>query len=82
MTKYFVLRPHALLSSLNSTQRFGEDNVVVVPMAILDEISLMKDLSPAKDRIRREVLRYIRSLLDKGVLTDKGYRQKTVVYLE
>lgn len=76
MTKYFVLRPHALLSSLNSTQRFGEDNVVVVPMAILDEISSMKDLSPAKDRIRREVLRYIRSLLDKGVLTDKGYRQE------
>lgn len=61
MTKYFVLRPHALLSSYDSTMRFGEDNVVVVPLAVIDEITDMKDLSIEKDKIKRRVLEYISS---------------------
>lgn len=42
MTKMFVLRPNALLSSENSTQMFGNDNVVVIPRAVLDEVQSRK----------------------------------------
>ncbi len=76
MTKYFVLRPHAVLSSYDSLQRFGEDNVVIVPMAVIDEINSFKDLSLEKEKIRRKVLRYLRSALSEGVLTDTGYQQE------
>lgn len=76
MTKYFVLRPHALLSSYDSTQHFGEDNVVIVPLAVIDEVSAMQDLSQEKRKVKRHVLKYIRSLLDKGVLEPNGYKQE------
>lgn len=74
--KYFVLRPHAILSSYDSLKRFGEDNIVIVPMAVVDEINAMKDLSPEKSKIRKHVLRYIKSLMDKGVATEEGYKQE------
>lgn len=74
MTKYFVLRPHALLSSYDSTMRFGEDNVVVVPLAVIDEITDMKDLSIEKDKIKRRVLEYISSF-DYEKLTTTGVHQ-------
>ncbi len=73
--KCFVLRPHAILSSYDSLKRFGEDNIVIVPMAVVDEINAMKDLSPEKSKIRKHVLRYIKSLMDEGVATEKGYKQ-------
>ena len=76
MTKYFVLRPHALLSSYDSLQRFGQDNVVVVPMAVIDEVANFKELSLEKEKIRRSVLGYLRSLLKDGILTEKGYQQE------
>lgn len=75
MTKYFVLRPHALLSSYDSTLRFGEDNVVVVPMAVIDEISNMRDLSIEKNKIKRRILEYISSF-DYHELTTVGVKQK------
>ena len=74
MTKYFVLRPHALLSSYDSTMRFGEDNVVVVPLAVIDEITDMKDLSIEKGKIKRRVLEYISSF-DYEELTTTGVHQ-------
>ena len=76
MTKYFVLRPHAILSSYDSLHRFGEDNVVVVPLAVIDEINAMHDLSPEKSKIRKAALKYIRSLMDKGVTSENGYKQE------
>lgn len=76
MTKCFVLRPHALLSSYDSLHRFGDDNVVIVATAVIDEINAMKDLSPEKSRIRKHVLKYIKSLMDKGVASDAGYKQE------
>lgn len=76
MTKYFVLRPHVLLSSYDCLLRFGEDNTIVVPMAVIDEVANMKDLSLEKAKIRKHVLEYIRSLLDKGILSDDGCVQE------
>lgn len=75
MTKYFVLRPHALLSSYNSTLRFGEDNVVVVPLAVIDEISDMRNLSIEKNKIKRRILEYVSSF-DYKELTTTGVRQE------
>lgn len=75
MSKYFVLRPHALLSSYDSTLRFGEDNVVVVPLAIIDEIADMKNLSIEKSKIKRRVLEYISSF-DYKELTTTGVKQQ------
>ena len=76
MTKYFVVRPHAILSSYDSLHRFGEDNVVVVPLAVIDEINSMHDLSPEKSKIRNAALKYLRSLMDKGVTSENGFKQE------
>lgn len=77
MTKTFVLRPNALLASANITQRFGNDNIVVIPMAVIDEVSSMKGLSIEKERIRREIMEYLRSfnyneLIESGVKQSNG----------
>ncbi len=76
MTKYFVLRPHALLSSEDSLQKFGEDNVIVVPLAIVDEVQSMKNLNPEKAKVRGIILKYLRKAAKNGALTDKGYVQE------
>lgn len=74
MTKMFVLRPNALLSSENSTQMFGNDNVVVIPRAVLDEVQSRKNLSSEKAKIRRRVMEYIRSY-NYNELTSNGVKQ-------
>lgn len=76
MTKYFVLRPHALLSSEDSLQKFGEDNVIVVPLAVIDEIQSMKNLNPEKSKVRGIILKYLRKAAKNGALTDEGYVQE------
>lgn len=83
MAKTFVLRPNALLASSNSTQRFGKDNVVVVPMAVLDEVHQMRSLSLEKAKIRREIMEYIcafsfEQLSNGGVKQENGSILKVV----
>lgn len=75
MTKYFVLRPHALLSSEDSLQKFGEDNVVVVPLAVIDEIQSWKNLKREKAKVRGAILKYLRHAAINGALTKKGFVQ-------
>ncbi|MBR2241051.1 MAG: PhoH family protein [Clostridia bacterium] len=81
MTKIFVLRPHALLASYDSLSRFGRDNVVVIPMAVIDEINAMKELSPEKSKIRKHVLKYIKSLMNKGITSKRGYKLEKGGYI-
>lgn len=38
MKKVFVLRTESLLASKNPTLRFGDDNTIVIPMAILQNL--------------------------------------------
>ena len=83
MTKTFVLRPNALLSSANSTLKFGSENVVVIPLSVLDEINQMKNLSLEKAKIRREIFEYIRRFNFKelsygGVKQENGSLLKVV----
>ena len=42
MKKVFVLRTEALLASKDPTLRFGDDNTIVVPMAILQNLYCYK----------------------------------------
>lgn len=38
MSKIFVLRINSLVSSVDSTLRFGADNEVIIPLAVIDEL--------------------------------------------
>ena len=75
MTKTFVLRPHALLSSSTSTLKFGSDNIIVIPMPVLNEVYQMKHLSIEKEKIRREIFEYLRKF-NFDELTSSGVKQK------
>ena len=75
MSKVFVLRTHALLSSADSTLRFGDDNEIVIPLAVLDEVRMLEKGSVEKEKISRAILEYINSFpIDK--LVSEGVRQE------
>ena len=81
MPKTFVLRTHALLSSRRSTLNFGNDNEIVIPMTIIDEIRDMKKESFEKRRIARELLEYLNSFDMKELTSEQGVKQKNGSYL-
>lgn len=74
MRKIFVLRPSSLLSSVDSTLRFGEDNTIVIPMAVIEELQHFHG-KPEKQKIARRILEYLESF-DAQSLTQEGVRQK------
>ena len=53
MSKVFVLRTHALLSSRTSTLKFGDDNEIVIPIGVLEE--LKNDINQ-RDKEENEIL--------------------------
>ena len=72
MSKVFVLREHALLSSHKSTLRFGDDNEIVIPLCVIDEIKATRNQSFEKGRIARDLLEYINSFPVGQLLSKKG----------
>lgn len=76
MSKVFVLRTHALLSSRGSTQKFGDDNEIVIPVAVIDELRKMKHESFEKGRIARDLLEYINSFETNELMSENGVKQK------
>lgn len=74
--KVFVLRTHALLSSYESTLKFGNDNEIVIPLAVIDELRTLKHESFEKGRIARDLLEYINSFSTDELMSDKGVIQK------
>lgn len=60
MSKIFVLRLNSLLSSADSTLRFGEDNQIVIPMPVIDELQNYRG-KPEKVKIARQILKYLES---------------------
>lgn len=74
-SKVFVLRTHALLSSRRSTLKFGDDNEIVIPMAVVDELRALKKESFEKGRIARDLLEYINSF-DTKKLMSEGVKQE------
>ena len=73
MSKIFVLRVRSLLSSEDSTQRFGSDNEVVIPEAVIDELRNYRG-RPEKKETAESILNYIESF-DIEKLYGKGVKQ-------
>lgn len=77
MSKVFVLRTHALLSSRHSTLKFGNDNIIVIPLAVVDELqTLKKQESFEKKRIAKDLLDYIRSFPADKLMSKEGVIQE------
>ena len=76
MSKVFVLREHALLSSRKSTLRFGDDNEIVIPLCVIDEIKATRNESFEKGRIARDLLEYINSFPVDKLMSDNGVKQE------
>ena len=71
--KYYVLRTRSLLMP-QATLQFDEDNVVVIPMSILEELEHYEGY-PEDKKSAKQTLKYIESL-DINKLTKEGVRQK------
>lgn len=76
MSKIFVLRTSALLSSRESTLRFDSDNIIVIPLAVVDEIRAMKHESTEKGRIAKSLLEYLNSFDTKDLMNPSGIIQE------
>ncbi len=74
MPKIFILRLNSLISSKDSTLRFGNDNEIVIPMTIWNELKKYKGV-PEKVKVAKEVTEYLESL-DSKLLFSKGVKQK------
>ena len=81
MSKVFVLRTHALLSSRGITQKFGDDNTIVVPMVVVDELRKIKKESFEKGRIARDFLEYLNSFPIDELMSEAGAKQNNGSYI-
>lgn len=73
MKKAFVLRVSTLMSSVDTPLRFGSDNEVVIPMAVVDELQIYEG-KPEKKKIANGILHYLESF-DIKKLTTCGVKQ-------
>ena len=86
MRKTLVLDTNVLLHDPDAISKFN-DNDVVIPLSVLEELDSMKRLSDELGKNARYVIRYIDSLkakkagdLHSGVMIDKGIKVR--IYLE
>ena len=75
--KIFVLRLHTIISSIDSTLKFGNDNEIVIPMAVWRELKTYDKIREkrkiAKAIIRRlEALDISNELFGEGVIQENG----------
>ena len=56
MMKTFILRTHSLLSSVDSTLRFGNDNEIVIPFCEIDGLEKTSRTFSEKCRIAKKIL--------------------------
>jgi len=76
MSKVFVLRTHALLSSRDSTLKFGDDNTIVIPFEVLQELRHLKHESTEKKKIAKDLLKYILDLPTDKLMSKEGVKQE------
>ena len=74
MRKVFVLRTGAIIASPDTTLRFGSDNTVVIPLAVLQHL-YEYDGIPEKRRIASAFLDYISSIPREQLLSKEGFLQ-------
>lgn len=75
MSKTFVLSTRTLLSSENSTQRFGEDNTIVIPMAILENLQYFNGTAEQK-KMAQKLLDYLESFSMEELIKGEGIIQE------
>jgi len=80
MRKTFVLRTEAVIASVDTTLRFGNDNTIVIPMAILQHLYTYKGI-PEKQRIASAFLEKIDSIPRRKLLSREGFKQSNGSYL-
>ena len=68
MQKYFVLDTNVLLHNADSIDSFG-DNVVVLPMSVIEELDKFKSLNNELARNARQVIRNLDHLRERGHLS-------------
>ena len=73
--KVFVLRTEAILASEDAPIRFDGDNMVVIPMAILENLYRYDGLTEKK-KIASDFCEYISSFNQKELLSQKGAKQQ------
>lgn len=66
--KHYVLRTHSLLKK-DATLQFGKDDVIVIPMAVLEDLENYEGY-PEDRRIAKETLKYVESLGISKLSTD------------
>ena len=73
-TKYYVLRTHSLLIP-DATLQFDSDNVVVIPMAVLEDLKNYQGY-PEDKKAAKDTLKYIESLGINQLTQKDGVKQK------
>ena len=80
LTKYFILDTNVLIHNPNALFSFT-DNIVVIPLVVIEELDRFKNNPDKKGMHAREALRTIDGLIKKGALK-KGARIKSGGFLQ
>ena len=81
MKKVFVLRTESLLASKNPTLRFGDDNTIVIPMAILQNLYRYNGV-PEKKSLASQLIEYIDNIHRRICFLKKVLNRVTVAVCE
>lgn len=80
MKKTFVLRTEAILSSVDATMRFGDDNTIVIPMAILQELYTYEGI-PERQQLASQLIERLSEIPQEELLSKRGYQQENGSFL-
>lgn len=81
MKKTFLLRLHCLLSAKGITQRFGDDNEVVIPLGTIGKLEKISKEFSAKSKLAHNLLEYLRSFPAELLFSPIGVQQKNGSFL-
>ncbi len=74
--KIFILSVNSIASSSDSLLRFGTDNMIVIPMVNIDELSKLAQQYNEKGRNAQKILNYLDSFNFKTLSSKDGVMQK------
>lgn len=81
--KFFILGIQSLISSEDSTLRFGNDNTIIIPFPEgVDELHKLSINFNEKGRIAKKLLEYFSTFKIEALLSDDGVVQKNGSHLK
>lgn len=81
--KFFILGLQSLISSTDSTLRFGNDNTIVIPFPEgIDELHKLSIHFNEKGRVAKKLLEYFSTFKIEALLSEKGVIQENGSYLK